>query len=163
MRLMRSWLHVLHVLMRLNWVCVSGRYPNICCIRNWYQNGEAKSLCVTLIKTQKSRLVLLFTLRINAARWKVKSPVSIFQNDLGAEPQIWGIILLDTMAYSRGKVRIVTDSDFCWPFLGITEWHWPFSGLSIRPEGSISRKLRPGQGAKAKKNRLCIVGADQEA
>ena len=80
-----------------------------------------------------------------------KAPVSIFQNDWGGcEPKIWGVILLDTMAYSRGRANIVTDSDFCWPFLGTTECPWPFSALIIRQDGSIARKLRPSQGTKAK-------------
>ena len=45
---------------------------------------------------------------------KNATPLSIFHNDWGAEPKTWGVILLDTMAYSkRGRAHIVTDSHFC--------------------------------------------------
>ena len=46
------------------------------------------------------------------------APVSIFQNDWGGlNPKFF----FHTMAYSRGKAHVVTDSDFCWSCLGAIE------------------------------------------
>ena len=47
------------------------------------------------------------------------SPVSIFQNDWGAEPKTLGVFFLDTIRHNvvfnsvGGRAHIVTHSDFC--------------------------------------------------